>query len=66
MSGYTPCACRDCMQTAIGTQGLAMCSECEESGCEPDSECQAPHAYCAAESHTESSPDVCPACGQQW
>lgn len=30
-SGYTPCACRDCMDIAMG----GMCLLCEEAGCEP-------------------------------
>lgn len=38
-SGYLPCACRDCMEIAIGLTG-AMCHDCEEAGCEPDSECR--------------------------
>ena len=32
-SGYTPCACRDCMEVAIGVSGEAYCHECEEAGC---------------------------------
>jgi hypothetical protein len=55
-SGYTPCACRDCMETAIGIPGEAFCHECEETGC-PDyqgvagmsQECQAPGAYGGSE-----------------
>lgn len=44
MSGYVPCACRDCMEVAIaGDDGVALCSDCKESGCD-DGECQAPHA----------------------
>lgn len=38
MSGYLPCACRDCFEIAIGEKG-AMCHECESAGCELDSEC---------------------------
>lgn len=35
MSGYVPCACRDCMDIAIsGDDGRpALCGECEEAGC---------------------------------
>lgn len=56
-SGYTPCACRDCMEISIDG---GMCHECEEHDCEPDTECNAPHAYggscfdphcCALEAH---------------
>lgn len=42
-SGYHNCECRDCFEIAIG-QG-AMCSNCEEAGCVPDSECQHLDAY---------------------
>lgn len=36
-SGYTPCACRDCMDVAISsdTSKPELCAECEEAGCEP-------------------------------
>lgn len=43
-SGYRPCACRDCFETAIGEAG-ALCWACQEAGCEGDGECQAPGAY---------------------
>lgn len=46
MSGYTSCACRDCFEIAISDdEKPAFCHACEEAGCEPDSECQAPGAY---------------------
>lgn len=37
MSDYTPCACRDCMNTAVSsnTANPELCSECEEAGCVP-------------------------------
>lgn len=43
-SGYCDCSCRDCFEIAIAddTKTGAMCHACEEAGCEPDSECQAP------------------------
>lgn len=43
-SGYAPCACRDCFEIAIGDGGPALCTECEEAGCDVagDSECQVP------------------------
>ena len=46
-SGYTGCKCRDCFEIAISddTDNPDMCWECEESGCDPDEECQAPGAY---------------------
>lgn len=35
-SGYTPCACRDCMDTAITSDNKpARCPLCWEAGCEP-------------------------------
>lgn len=38
MSGYVNCACRDCMEIAIGDND-AMCSACAAAGCELDAEC---------------------------
>lgn len=45
--GYVPCACRDCMNVAIGKRGEAMCSDCEEHGCDASGnrECESPYAY---------------------
>lgn len=51
-SGYVPCKCRDCFETAIAddmTKG-AFCSECDDAGCEEDEECQAEGAYGGDES----------------
>lgn len=49
MSGYRPCACRDCMEIAIGDDG-ALCWECQEAGCEGgETECCAPGAYAEGE-----------------
>ena len=33
-TGYKPCACRDCMEIAIGPVG-SFCHACEDAGC-PD------------------------------
>lgn len=46
-SGYVPCACRDCFETAIGELGQALCHECGEHGCEAgaEAECCSPSAY---------------------
>jgi len=46
-TGYTDCACRDCFEIAIGVPGVALCHECEASGCDPEGhhECAAPDAY---------------------
>src|ERR1700742_4248407 len=46
-SGYVPCACRDCFETAIGELGQALCHDCEEHGCEAgaEAECCSHHAY---------------------
>lgn len=42
-TGYCDCACRDCMEIAIGTKGepRPLCNLCEESGCDAtgQSEC---------------------------
>lgn len=43
-TGYTPCACRDCFETAIGLAGVALCHDCETAGCD-GGECQSPTAY---------------------
>ncbi len=60
-SGYTPCACRDCMDTTVSSDVTKpeLCEACQEAGCEayaPDSadynalpahmrECQRDDAY---------------------
>jgi hypothetical protein len=44
MSGYRPCACRDCMEIANGDQG-SMCHHCVDAGCDSGRECQAAGAY---------------------
>lgn len=35
-SGYTPCACRDCMDITVSsnTAQPELCSECKDEGCE--------------------------------
>ena len=53
MSGYVQCGCRECMEIAIGEPG-DMCTDCEDAGCEPDEECQAPGAYGSDEEGDES------------
>ncbi|HET9954119.1 MAG TPA: hypothetical protein VFQ61_06430 [Polyangiaceae bacterium] len=53
-TGYVPCACRDCFEIAIGLPGEALCSSCEEAGCECDGgECQSEGAYSELESLEE-------------
>jgi len=60
MSGYTYCACRDCMEIAIGESGKALCHACEDAGCETnEGECLADGAYGGDESEDEDSP-ACP------
>lgn len=39
MSGYIHCSCGTCFETTIGEPG-ALCSDCEEAGCEPGQECR--------------------------
>lgn len=36
-SGYTHCACRDCMDTTVSSDVSKpeLCSECKEAGCMP-------------------------------
>ena len=64
MSGYKPCACRDCFETAIGDDDeAALCNACEEAGCDPDEECQALHAYCSG---GETSEGLCEDCGSPF
>lgn len=38
-SGYRDCACPTCFEIAIGEQG-AMCSLCEDAGCDGEGECE--------------------------
>lgn len=58
MTGYHPCACRDCFETVVGHVGT-LCRVCTVARCDRDgvSECCAPGAYGAEE------PSACPACG---
>ena len=56
-SGYTSCACRDCMDTTVSSdvRKPELCTECTEAGCEAyierpnlgtgQYECQRPDAY---------------------
>jgi hypothetical protein len=36
-SGYTPCACRDCMDITVSSDWTKpeLCTECTDAGCEP-------------------------------
>ncbi len=60
MSGYVPCACRDCFDLAISaTDASELCLLCKDAGCTPQGEtgaidatsvnayeeCQRPDAY---------------------
>jgi len=74
MNGYTYCACRDCMEIAIGESGKALCHACEDAGCELGSECGADGNYNVLDNHDderdmgedeaedgpEEEPPVCP------
>lgn len=58
-SGYISCACRDCFEVAIASNDEtdpAMCSLCEEAGCDAsgESECQGEHAYGGADAESEA------------
>ena len=59
-SGYTPCACRDCMDTTVSSDmgKPELCTECKHADCAPwpgeielneyeNYECQRLDAYCA-------------------
>lgn len=37
MSGYTPCACRDCMDVTVSGDDTQpeLCPACQEAECEP-------------------------------
>lgn len=72
MSGYVHCKCRDCFEIAIASddeeESGAFCWECEEAGCEPDSECQIERVWCpkcGAEyfGEPESGQFTCEDCG---
>lgn len=56
-SGYADCACRDCMEIAIGgwCSERRLCSECRDAGCVTDSECNRPDAYGAGEAALDTS-----------
>jgi hypothetical protein len=59
-SGYCDCACRDCFDIAIRSEGEAdaLCWECEEAGCEAhNGECQRSDAY-GCEDEEEPEPDT--------
>lgn len=53
-SGYTPCACRDCMDIAVSSDmnKPELCSGCKEAECEP---------YRPGDSDYESLPAYMPA-----
>lgn len=65
-TGYVHCACRDCMEIAIGPVGT-MCSDCTEALCDAFyTECRRSDAYGGAEDETEENddlPDPCTAYG---
>lgn len=65
-AGYTACACRDCMEIAIGEPGKAFCHGCESAGCEGDSECEATHAYCDGGEVEIDGKAYCEDCGQPF
>jgi len=50
-SGYVHCACRDCMEIAIGKAccpaNYMLCHDCADAGCDPEGkhECVSPDAY---------------------
>lgn len=68
MSGYTNCRCRDCFEIAISDDEAvpAFCWECEEAGCEEDSECQVDHLdECADCGESTAGPDEVHECRKE-
>ena len=65
MSGYTSCACRDCMEIAISSDATpALCHECAKYGCDDDDhECLSPAAYGGDIANLLLEPVVCEHCG---
>lgn len=46
-SGYTECACPDCMEIAVSNDMAHpdMCSDCKDAGCTGEGECWCTEAY---------------------
>jgi hypothetical protein len=68
-SGYTDCACPDCFEIAVSDDmdHPDMCNACEEAGCDGESECQAPHAYCdPCREIVVNGKTFCEECGQPF
>ena len=70
MGGYVHCECRDCFEIAItgdDPSERALCHACEEAGCEPGEECQAPHTYCPGDGgYGEDVAGNCTVCGEAF
>lgn len=73
MSGYTPCACRDCMDVTVSSDMSKpeLCEECIEAGCSPRPDGREPRLYdgqfyeCQRDDAYSSAPDPqcsCRAC----
>jgi hypothetical protein len=64
-SGYTACACRDCMDVSISNRidTPELCLLCKGAGCEPNNgECQRDDAYGATEAEPEPEAQWCRYC----
>ena len=63
MSGYTDCACRDCVDIAVsnGMDRPDLCNDCESAGCCDDGaeDCERVENPEWCENHGFSSPDRC-------
>jgi hypothetical protein len=59
VSGYTPCACRDCMEIAIGEPGEAYCHECESAGCPEYQGVEGMSQECQCEPELEEECSMC-------
>lgn len=64
--GYCSCSCPDCFEIAIEgdeDEEITLCHECEEAGCDGESECEATHAYCSG---AEDDDGYCTDCGKPF
>lgn len=68
-SGYTPCACRDCMDVTVSADTSApdLCEACRDAGCEPyrlDPSGFSDHLYYAYDCQRDDAyGDRCGRCG---
>lgn len=63
-SGYTPCACRDCMDVAVSSDVSKPepCSACCKAGCEPWKTSDTPEVTWYGTTYDCQRDDVCGEC----